>query len=107
MWLPIEDGDTEGVWKDFYTGQVVQNYTHPWIGSKPDGKTTQNCASLFNETNWTDRECDWPKYACMCLHKSTTNLRLRGLCPGSAIDVHYKPMNKQGTETSGVETHLN
>ena len=30
----------------------------------------------------------------MCEHKLNTHLKLRGLCPGSAIDVHYKPMNK-------------
>ena len=35
------------------------------------------------------------KFACMCSHKVNTNLKLRGLCPSSAIDVHYKPMNKQ------------
>ena len=31
----------------------------------------------------------------MCLHKPSTILTLRGLCHSSAIDVHYKPMNKQ------------
>ena len=31
----------------------------------------------------------------MCSHKTDTNLKLRGLCSTSAIDVHYKPMNKQ------------
>ena len=51
MWLPITDRETEGVWKDFYTGQVVQNYTHPWITSKPDGEKAENCARLFDENN--------------------------------------------------------
>ena len=31
----------------------------------------------------------------MCSHKSETYLRLRGLCPRSDIDHHYKPMNKR------------
>ena len=95
LWLPIEDRETEDIWKDFYTGQVVQNYTQPWIGSRPDGGEAQNCADVFNENNWTDRQCDYPNYACMCSHTSTANLRLRGLCPGSAVDVYYKPMNKR------------
>merc|ERR1711989_182870 len=74
IWLPIEDWETEGVWKDFYTGQVVENYTHPWIGSKPDGGKAENCARLFDENNWNDKSCNHPNYACMCSHKSTTIL---------------------------------
>ena len=31
----------------------------------------------------------------MCSHKSSTDLKLRGLCPSSAIDLQYKAMNKQ------------
>ena len=49
IWLPIEDRQTEGTWKDLYTGDVVQNYTHPWSGSKPDGGEAENCARLMNE----------------------------------------------------------
>ena len=95
LWLPIEDRKTEDVWEDFYTREVVQNFTHPWIGSKPNGGRAENCARLMNENDWADRRCDYPNFACMCSHKSNTNLKLRGLCPRSAIDVHYKPVNKQ------------
>ena len=93
IWLPITDRETEDVWKDFYTGQVVQN----WAGSNfaPDGGRGQNCARLLNENYWGDRRCDYPNFACMCSHKLDKYLRLRGLCSSSAIDVHYKPMNKQ------------
>ena len=95
IWLPIEDRETEDVWRDFYTNKVVQNYTHPWSTSKPNGGRAENCARLMNENDWADRRCDYPNFACMCSHKSNTNLKLRGLCPRSAIDVHYKPVNKQ------------
>ena len=95
IWLPFTDRESEGVWKDFYTGQRLQNFTQPWTGSKPDGGKTENCARLINEDNWNDIECHNPNYACMCSHKSTTNLTLRGLCLGSATDVYYKPMRKQ------------
>ena len=37
IWLPIEDKETEDVWKDFYTRQDGQNFTQPWLGLKPDG----------------------------------------------------------------------
>ena len=46
LWLPIEDRETEGEWKDFYTGEVIQNFTHPWAGLGPDGGMRQNCAYL-------------------------------------------------------------
>ena len=95
IWLSIEDRDTEGTWKDFYTREVLQNYSHPWHGSKPDGGEAENCARLLNKNSWGDRRCDYPNFACMCSHKSSTILKLRGLCPGTAIDVHYKPMNKR------------
>ena len=98
IWLPIEDREIEGVWKDFYTEkEVEQNYTFPWLGSKPDGGKAENCARLYDENHWADRECGYPDFACMCSHKSNTHLKLRGLCPGSAIDVFYKPVNK-GTD---------
>ena len=42
MWLPITDRETEGVWKDFYSGEVVQNFTLPWVGSKPNGGEGEN-----------------------------------------------------------------
>ena len=96
MWLPVEDRETEGVWKDFYSGRAVQNFTQPWIGSKPDGGREENCARLLNANEWADKECEHQNFACMCSHnKLNTNLKLRGLCPSSTIDVHYKPMNKQ------------
>merc|ERR1712105_187910 len=93
--MGIEDRETENVWKDFYTGEVVQNYTHPWIGSQPDGGKAENCGRVYNKDYWGDMECEFPHYACMCLHKPTADLKLRGLCPSSTIDVHYRPMNKQ------------
>ena len=100
IWLPITDRESEGVWKDFYTEHVIQNFTHPWMGSKPDGGEAESCVRLFDENNWGDRRCDYPNFACMCSHQSIT-LTLRGLCPASVIDVHYKLMHQQ-TDIRGI-----
>ena len=102
IWLPITDRETEDVWKDFYTGEDVHNYTHPWIGSLAG--EAENCARLYDGNNWADRECEISNYACMCSQKPTSNLKLRGLCPGSAVDVHYTPMNKR-TDIREMKLH--
>ena len=92
IWLPLTDKENEGVWKD-YNGTKIQNYTLPWPEIEPDGGENENCARVFDEKSWADKKCDWPEYACMCSYNPDSYLRLRGLCPSSAIDVFYKPMN--------------
>ena len=90
LWLPVEDYQKEGQWRDFYTEKVIQNYTPPWVGSRPDGGEVQNCAYLRGSNVWGDFNCDHPNFACMCLHNEDTYLHLRGLCPTSLLDVYYK-----------------
>ena len=92
IWLPITDQVTEDVWVDFYDGRPVENYTLPWVGSKPDGGRGENCVRTFDKNKWGDHKCD-RRYACMCSYDPSFYLRLRGLCSNSAIDVFYKPLN--------------
>ena len=91
LWLPVHDRQTEGEWRDFYTDGAIENYTLPWVGSKPNGGTAQNCACLLNGERWGDYNCDNSHRACMCTHKPSSYLQLRGLCPNSAIDRYFKP----------------
>ena len=93
LWLPVEDRKTEGDWIDFYTGNALQDYTPPWAASKPVGGTGANCAYLLDGNTWSDFSCDSSQSACMCSHKPTSYLEFRGLCPGSLVDVFYKPVN--------------
>ena len=93
LWLPVEDKETEGEWRDVYSGSVITNYSPPWVGSKPDGGRSSNCANLLDGDTWDDNECDKSFYACMCTPNSSNNLELKGLCPSSTIDVHYKPIS--------------
>ena len=93
LWLPVDDRKTEGEWRDFHTGSVMQNYTPPWVGSRPDGGKRQNCAYLLNGDTWGDAQCDSPNFACMCTHNPYNSLEFKGLCPRSAIDFHYKSIS--------------
>ena len=99
LWLPVDDRKTEGEWRDFYTGGVMKNYTPPWIGSGPDGGRRQNCAYLMNGDIWGDAACDSPNFACMCTSKPYSGLKLKGLCPGSSIDINYKPASDFSNST--------
>ena len=100
VWLPITDVESEGVWKDFYTSQMLENYTAPWIGSRPNGGRSQNCARVMGKEYWGDESCliegatsGSPKYSCLCSNEERPILKLRGLCPQSVINMHYQPMN--------------
>ena len=91
IWLSVDDSQVEGEWRDFYTGRMIQDYELPWMPTQPDGGRAQNCALLMGENIWDDESCDFSQLACMCSPEPEAYLKLRGLCPSSAIDVHYKP----------------
>ena len=58
IWLPIDDKENEGEWKDFYSHQVV-NYSLPWFKNEPNGGKSENCAMLdfSHSLRWTDIGC--------------------------------------------------
>ena len=93
LWLPIDDKSTECEWEDFYTGEVIQDFSPPWAGPKLDGGQKTNCAWLVDENTWTYFECDSPHFACIRKHKPGKYLELKGLCRGTSFDIYYKPIN--------------
>ena len=90
LWLPISDQRRESEWRDFYTENLIQNYTHPWIGSGPIGGSQQNCAYLRDENRWSDTSCSNPNIACMCTQDPEIDLQLKGSLPNMMIDRNYK-----------------
>ena len=89
FWLPISDRRKEGEWRDFYTGDVIQNYTHPWIRSEANGGNEQNCVDL-EENGWADAYCSDPNRACVCTQDPEIHLDLKGYMPNTMIDRYYK-----------------
>ena len=47
-WIPFNDIQDEGVWRNSYTNQVEEN--PDWGGKEPNGKRTENCALIVS--NW-------------------------------------------------------
>ena len=101
VWLPITDIETEAVWRDFYNGQTLENYTSlPWLQSAPNGGRNQNCARIIGREYLGDDRCTIqgrtfgpPKYSCLCQNEQQEIFKLRGLCSKSVLNMHYQPMN--------------
>ena len=62
----------EGVWRDFYTGEQLENYTKPWENKNGDKLVgnTQNCI-LFDPTKpetrtWIEWQCRGLPRGCPC-----------------------------------------
>ena len=90
LWLPVSDRRREGEWRDFYTENVIQNYTHPWTGSGPNGGKDENCAYLTDDNGWGDSACSYNGLACMCNQDPQIYLELKGIPPSTMIDRYYK-----------------
>ena len=90
LWLPVSDREQEGEWRDFYNASMIQNFTPPWSGSRPDGGDAQNCAFIYGDDIWGDVQCDYANFACMCTQYTGSYLELKGLLPSSLIDRYYK-----------------
>ena len=90
LWLSIIQ--QEGVWVDFYnTSEVVKNSTLQLL-TVDDGNAPY-CARQTGPDHWNDKSCDASEFACLCDRQPLSYLNLRGLCPNSAVDIHYQPRN--------------
>ena len=96
IWLSVTDEDLEGVWKDYYSDEVM-THKGPFTGEGPNGGRQENCAVQVSENYWVDWYCDSPSdpSGCICEQKERTYLRLRGLCSKSNIDFLYLPSNNK------------
>ena len=100
IWLPITDASEEGIWIDYYTGEVVQ-HKGAFTGNGPNGGLEENCALQVTDQFWHDWTCNdpWPPVrawrGCLCSRQPRPYLILRGLCPHSSIDTLFLPRNSR------------
>ena len=80
----------ETVWRDFYTGQRLDNWTKPYYIDDATFGDTANCmlAATFIhvpwDKSWTEGFCQAPQ-ACPCSYPAQPILRLRGLCRNNVL----------------------
>ena len=102
FWGSYSDQEEEGIWKDFYSPSVLHD-EKLFLKNQPNGGRTQNCLAVrFEGVN--DQVCDdgvTSRY-CLCTFKSSSILRLRGLCSKSNIDSFYILVQKKHVTFYGI-----
>ena len=77
----------EGVWRDYYKGQRLENWTKPYynIDDFADLGETYNCMQAYTDEPWQESWYNYPcksfDSSCPCSYQGAQPLlRLRGLC---------------------------
>ena len=99
IWMSSNDMEEEGVWKDFYTGDLIEDTSKTLFGEL-NGGDKENCGFMIPTWNgWSDWLCELQPNApvhCLCEHNHQMYLQLRGLCIVSFLDKYFVPSNKPG-----------
>ena len=97
----------ETIWRDFYTGQRISNWTKPYyLFIQKDARMGDgyNCMiALTNkrwESSWLEWQCKYYDQSCPCTYPTQPSLRLRGLCRSSLITNQHLSL-KQLPENPG------
>ena len=106
------------VWRDFYTGQRLDDWTKPfWYSTRDLDDVTMNCMGAYTDVPWAKSWDDtWPCFyyldqSCPCIYRAQPLLRMRGLC-SPLIDGLFSPkqlpgnprnMILMGAETTRIE----
>ena len=77
----------EGVWRDYYTGEQLENYTKPWESSNGDKEVAEayNCVQFYpmrsRTKTWKEWLCQKKNRGCPCTYDSLPLIHMRGLIP--------------------------
>ena len=100
----------EGVWRDYYTGEELDNYTKPWITESGDSGegTTTHCINYFHGNpkgkSWQEWVCRQHDSGCPCGYEESPILHLRGYCSATYLEQPgiYTPYQLQTTTTDVI-----
>ena len=94
----------EGVWRDYYTGEKLENYTKPWSKRYPKRGEGSDCVTMINHdafpvnASWREDPCRSYSRTCPCSNdKLQPLLSLRGLCPSSLLKTTLPDLGLQFT----------
>ena len=100
---------SEGVWRDYYTGEELANFTKPWLDSNLDKSKEESFNCIIYDpiaditSSWEEWQCSDFDMACPCSYESQPILHLRGHCPDTYIEhKRYTPMQLQTDPTDVV-----
>ena len=98
LWLSASDRQEEGVWRDYYTGEQLKNYTKPWYtGHDAKYGNRRSCLILHTglpaDLSWIEMTCNQgaKPIGCPCQSKKEPIIILRGSCQHSIVDLLYRP----------------
>ena len=98
----------ETIWRDFYTGQRLGNWTKPYLLIKKDMMfgETHNCMMAVTsyqwEFSWDEWQCHSMPRSCTCSYPAQPLLRLRGLCSSSLIYNLFSPKQLPGNPSNMI-----
>jgi hypothetical protein len=87
----------ETVWRDYYTGEQLEDWAKPWYGGEGDVRKGEgdNCLWYYTDTpteeSWGEQGCKSDAWGCACMYQRLPILTLRGICPGSALAPQDSP----------------
>ena len=108
-WLhwPEDTAVQRGVWRDYYSGEKLEDYTKPWIRPRAGvyEPRASKCASIFTDdpvnASWWHGPCTTGGNirGCPCTNEGTQPplLSLRGLCPSSLLNTANPKIGLQFT----------
>ena len=95
LYISATDKKKEGDWRDFYTGELLEDYAKPWSPGHDAVRGDQsNCLAFATDqavnNSWFEHICV-ANYGCPCQYEQEPILNLRGLCEHNWVDTRYKP----------------
>ena len=99
----------EGVWRDYYTGELLENHTKPWFTSMGDKEMgdTHNCIYFkpmwASTKSWVEWKCvAYDSRGCPCIYDSPPLIHLRGFCPDTDLEHDRYTVTQSAADPSNI-----
>ena len=107
---PKEIQAMEGMWRDFYTGEQLENFTKPWKSNNRDEVVgdAYNCVSFSPNVkeaetkSWTEWQCKRAGLGCPCTYETPPLIHLRGYCPGTLVPHSRYAVTQLASDPSNI-----